>query len=95
MIGRGGIRQRVVFGSTAPGGSESPGHRRVLARRRDTLHGRRTIDIGEARLLHGIQMVQVAPVLFEAVRRRQGVRVVTQVVLAELPGVVAEVTQKH
>ncbi len=40
-------------------------------------------------------MVQVAPVLLEAVRRRQGVRVVTQVVLAELAGVVAEVTQEH
>ena len=33
--GRGGVRQVVVFGSTAPGTSGDAGDRRVLARRRD------------------------------------------------------------
>ncbi len=39
-------------------------------------------------------MVQIAPELLEAVRRRQGVGVVTQVVLAELAGGVAEIEQE-
>ena len=38
--GRGGVRQVVVFGSTAPGTSGEAGDRRVLARRRDGLLGR-------------------------------------------------------
>ena len=38
--GRGGVRQVVVFGSTAPGDLGHAGDRRVLARRRDRLHGR-------------------------------------------------------
>ena len=39
-------------------------------------------------------MVQVAPEFLEAVRRRQRLRVVAQVVLAELAGGVAEVVQE-
>ena len=38
--GRGGVRQIVVFGSTAPGTSGDAGDRRVPARRRDALLGR-------------------------------------------------------
>jgi hypothetical protein len=44
--------------------------------------------------LHRVQVVQIPPELLEAVRRRQGVRVVAQVVLAELARVVAEVAQE-
>jgi hypothetical protein len=37
-------------------------------------------------------MVQIAPELLEAVRRRQRVGVIAQVVLSELAGVVAEIS---
>ena len=70
------------------------GNGRHLHRRRDALLGRALVDVGEAHLLHGVQVVEVAPVLLEAVRRRQGIGVVAQVVLAELAGVVAEVQQE-
>ena len=92
--GRGGVRQIVVLGSTAPGTSGMPGDRRVLARRRDALLGRGLVDVGEAHLLHRVQVIEVAPVLLEAVRRRQRVGVVAQVVLAELAGGVAEIEQE-
>ena len=70
------------------------GDRRVLARRRDALHGRGLVDVGEAHLLHRVEVVEVAPVFLEAVRRRQRRGVVAQVVLAELAGVVAEIEQE-
>ena len=70
------------------------GDRRVLARRRDALHGRGLVDVGEAHLLHRVEVVEVAPVFLEAVRRRQGRGVVAQVVLAELAGGVAEIEQE-
>ena len=70
------------------------GDRRVLARRRDALHRRGVVDVGEAHLLHRVQVVEIAPVLLEAVRRRQGRGVVAQVVLAELAGGVAEIEQE-
>ena len=69
------------------------GDRGVLARRRDALHGRRRIDVGEAHLLHRVEVIEVAPIFLEAVRRRQGRGVVAQMVLAELAGVVAEIEQ--
>ena len=68
--------------------------RRVLARRRDRLLGRGLVDVGEAHPLHGVKVVEVAPELLEAVRGRQRVGVVAQVVLAELAGVVAEIAQE-
>ena len=70
------------------------GDRRVLARRSDALHGRARVDVGEAHLLHRVEVVEVAPVFLEAVRRRQGRGVVAQVVLAELAGGVAEIEQE-
>ena len=53
-----------------------------------------TVDVVEADPLHRVQVIQVAPELLEAVRRRQRVGVVAQVVLAELAGVVAEIAQE-
>ena len=70
------------------------GDRRVLARRRDALLGRGLVDVGEAHLLHGVQVVEIAPELLEAVRRRQRLGVVAEVVLAELAGGVAEIKQE-
>ena len=46
-------------------------NRRVLAGWRDRLLGRRFVDVREAHLLHGVEVVQVTPVLLEAMRRRQ------------------------
>src|SRR4029077_17358654 len=44
---RGGVRQRVVLGSTA-GNFGNAGNRRVLAGWRDRLFGRRLVDVREA-----------------------------------------------
>ena len=57
--GRGGVRQVVVFGSTAPG-TGSPGSA-YLARRREPLLGRGLVDVGEAHPLHRIEVIEVAP----------------------------------
>ena len=92
--GRGGVRQIVVLGIDGAGDLGTPGIGVFLHRRRDALHGRGLVDVGEAHLLHGVEVVEVAPVLLEAVRRRQGVGVVAQVVLAELAGGVAEIEQE-
>ena len=70
------------------------GDRRVPAGGDDALLGRALVDVGEAHALHGVEMVEVAPELLEAVRRRQGVGVVAQMVLAELAGAVAEIVQE-
>src|SRR5262249_9826944 len=94
MTGRGGGREIVVFGSPAAGTPSQPGARRVLARRHD---GRRSgvfVDVGKAHRLHRVEVVEVAPVLLEAVRRRQSLGVVAQVVLAKLAGGVAEIEQE-
>ncbi len=91
---RGGVRQTVVFGSTAPGTSGDAGDRRVLARRRNRLLGRGLVDVREAHALHRVEVIQVAPELLEAVRGRQRVGVVAEMVLAELAGVVAEIEQE-
>ena len=42
MTGRGGVRQVVVLGIHGAGDLGKAGDRRVLARRRDALHGRRS-----------------------------------------------------
>jgi hypothetical protein len=44
--------------------------------------------------LHGVEVIEVAPEFLEAVRSRQRVGVVAQMVLAELAGGVAEIVQK-
>ena len=84
----------AVFGINRARGFRDAGNGLHLHRRRNALLGRALVDVGEAHLLHGVQVVEVAPVLLEAVRRRQGVGVVAQVVLAELAGGVAEVQQE-
>ena len=68
--------------------------RRVHARRGDGLLGRGLVDVGEAHALHRIEVIQVAPEFLEAVRGRQRVGVVAEMVLAELAGVVAEIEQE-
>ena len=70
------------------------GDRRVLAWRRDGLLGRRLVDVGEAHPLHRVEVIEVAPEFLEAVRGRQRIGVVAQMVLAELAGVVAEIEQE-
>ena len=74
--GRGGIKQSVVLGSTAPGTSARPGIGVFL-------HGGATaccvgvlIDVGEAHPLHRVQVVEIAPEFLEAVRGRQRIGVV-------------------
>ena len=52
------------------------------------------VDVREAHLLHGIQVVEVAPVLLEAVCRREAGGVVAEVVFPELAGGVAQVMQE-
>src|SRR5262245_5867688 len=68
--------------------------RRIAAWRRDGLLGGTLVDVGEAHLLHRVEVIEIAPVFLEAVRRRQRVGVISQVVLAELAGVVAEIEQE-
>ena len=70
------------------------GDRRVLAGRRDGLLGRGLVDVGEAHPLHRVEVIEVAPEFLEAVRGRQRVGVVAEMVLAELAGVVAEIVQE-
>src|SRR5262249_377868 len=70
------------------------GNRRVLARWGNSLGGRILVDVGEAHLLHRVEVIEVAPVFLEAVRGRQRRGVVSQVVLAELAGGVGEVEQE-
>ncbi len=92
--GRGGVRHTPSLGSIAPGTSGIPGIGVFLARRTDGLLGRALVDVGEAHPLHRVQVVQVAPELLEAVRGRQRLGVVAQVVLTELAGGVAEIQQE-
>ena len=71
MTGRGGVRQTWSSWIDRPRNLGQAGDRRVLARRGDGLLGRRLVDVGEAHALHRVEVVQVAPELLEAVRRRQ------------------------
>src|SRR5205807_4145368 len=82
------------FGVNRARGIRDTGNGRYLHGRRNALYGRALVDVGEAHLLHRVQVVEVAPVFLEAVRRRQGVGVVAEVVLAELAGGVAKVQQE-
>ncbi len=52
------------------------------------------VNVREAHALHRIEVIQVAPVFLEAMRGRQRVGVVAEMVLAELAGVVAEIKQE-
>src|SRR5213076_941072 len=71
-----------------------PRDRNRCARRHNTLFGRALVDIWEANLLHRIQVIEVTPELLEAVRGRQGIRMVAEMVLAKLAGGVAEIQQE-
>src|SRR6516162_7909296 len=91
---RGGVRQIVVLGSTAPGTSGTPGIGVFL-------HGGATVCVVGFLLMSGkltccmaSRVIEIAPVFLEAVRRRQRRGVVAQVVLAEFAGVVAEIEQE-
>jgi hypothetical protein len=44
--------------------------------------------------LHGVEVIEIAPEFLETVRRRQGIGVVAEMVLAELAGGVAEIAQE-
>ena len=92
--GRGGVRQTVVLGSTAPGTSGTPGIGVFLQGGATRCSVGRLVDVGEAHPLHRVQVVEIAPVFLEAVRGRQRVGVVAQMVLAELAGGVAEIVQE-
>ncbi len=70
------------------------GDQRVLARRSDALRVRVLVDVGEADLLHRVQVIEVAPILLESVRCREGLGMVAEVVLAELAGGVTEIQQE-
>ena len=69
--GRGGVRQVVVLGSTAPGTSGRPGIGVFLHGGAMPCSVGRLVDVGEAHLLHRVEVVEIAPVFLEAVRRRQ------------------------
>ena len=93
ITGRGGVRQVAVPGSTAPGTSDRPGSAcSCTAEQWPARAG--LVDVREAHALHRVEVVQVAPEFLEAVRRRQRLGVVAEVVLAELAGGVAEVEQE-
>ena len=62
--------------------------------KRPSITVRAAVDVREAHLLHGVQVIEVAPEFLEAVRRRKRGRMVTQVVLSELSGVVSEVAEE-
>ena len=70
------------------------GNRNHLHRRHDGLLVRAAVDVREAHLLHRVQVIEVAPEFLEPVRRRQRIRMIAEVVLAELAGGVAEVEQE-
>ena len=54
----------------------------------------RLVDVGEAHLLHGIEVIEIAPKFLEAVRRGQGLGGIAEMVLAELSSRVAEIEQE-
>src|SRR5262249_16005622 len=69
------------------------GNRLVLAGWRDALFGRRLVDVQEAYLLHGIDVIEVPPELLEAVRGGKCIGMIAEVVLAELSCRVTEIDQ--
>ena len=96
ITGRGGVRHELscCLGIDSAGNLRQAGDGRVLARRCDGLLRRRLVDVGEAHPLHRVEVIEIAPEFVEAVRGRQSIRVVAEVVLAELAGVVAEIAQE-
>ena len=74
----------AVLGIDLTRGFRNAGNRDHLHRRHDGLLGRAAVDVREADLLHRVEVVEVAPELLEAVRGRQRIRMIAEVVLAEL-----------
>ena len=68
--------------------------RRVLAGRCNALYERSLVEVGKPTPCIASKWYRWPGKLLEAVRRRQRLRMVTQVVLAELAGVVAEIAQE-
>ncbi len=82
------------LGSIAPGTSAIPGMGVFLQGGQMPCSVGTLVDVGEAHLLHRVQVVQVTPVLLEAMSGRQRLGMVAQVVLAKLAGGVAEIQQE-
>ena len=93
-IGRGGVRQTVVLGSTAPGTSARPGIGVFLQGGASVCWVGVLLMSGKLTPLHRIEVIEIAPEFLEAVRGRQRVDVIAEMVLAELAGVVAEIEQE-
>jgi hypothetical protein len=92
-----GARRRQAAGGLGIDGPRhfrDAGDWRVFAGRRNALDIRVFVDVGEAHLLHGMEVIEVAQILLKAMRRRQRRGVVAQVVLAELAGGVAQIDQE-
>src|SRR5208282_6125295 len=68
--------------------------RRVLAWWSDGLQQRRLVEVLEAYPLHGVEVIEVAPIFLEAMRRRQSGGVIAQMILSELTSRVAEIDQE-
>ena len=81
---RGSLGRVVLVGGPAV---QHAARAELLAELREVLRGR---VVRQLRLLFGVQVVEVAEELVEAVHRRQILVAVAQVVLAELPGRVAQ-----
>ena len=90
---RGGHAHAVLRVDRA-GSFRDAGNRHHLHRRHDGLLGRALVDVREAHLLHRVEVIEIAPEFLEAVRRRQRIGVIAEVVLAELAGGVALVEQE-
>ena len=58
------------------------------------MHRFAAVDVGEAHLLHRVQVIEPAPVFLEAVRGRQSGGVIAKVVLAKFTGGIAEIVQE-
>jgi hypothetical protein len=82
------------LGVNSTGNLGNAGYRRIAAWWRDALHERRLIEVRKTHPLHRIEVIEVAPIFLEPVRRRQRRGVVAQMVLAELTRVVAEINQE-
>ena len=52
------------------------------------------VDVREAHLLHGIEVIEIAPIFLEPMRGRQSGGMITQVVLAEFARGIAKIMQE-
>src|SRR5215470_1698835 len=68
--------------------------RGICTRCRERLLCRGLLDVGEAHLLHRVQVIEITPKFLEAVRGRQGEALVAQVVLTKLARAIAEIKEE-